>query len=139
MPTRCAPRFAPPPTSHAATFPLRSAPPSRQLDLGTLARAITARRRSRSRHTQPPQCAADKAGMSESIFAHAVRPRHVRAGRESSSVLVAQPATLHTRTTPASTNDAVCISILAAPLLPHETARVGFLRQEAELRAALSQ
>src|SRR3569623_3675044 len=124
MPTRCAPRFAPPPTSHAATFPLRSAPPSRQLDLGTLARAISTRRRSRSRPTQPPQCAADKAVMSESIFAHAVRPRHVRgAVPESSSVLVAQPATLHTRTPHASTNDAVCISILDAPLLPHETAR----------------
>ena len=80
--------------------------------------------------------------MSDSIFA-SVRPaRHVctaPATRESTPVLVAQPATLHTRTTHASTNDAVCISILDAPLLPDETARVGFLRKEAELRAAFAQ
>ena len=79
--------------------------------------------------------------MSDSIFA-IVRP-HTRplspAKRESAPVLVAQPATLHTRTTHASTNDAACISILDAPLLPGETARIGFLRKEAELRAAFTQ
>jgi hypothetical protein len=58
--------------------------------------------------------------------------------RQSSPLFVAQPATLHTRTTHASANDAACISILDAPLLPGETARVGFLRKEAELRDAFA-
>lgn len=80
--------------------------------------------------------------MSDSIFAQSVRPPHQTGTapptRESAPVLVAQPATLHTRTTHASTNDAACLSILDAPLFPGETARVGFLRKEAELRDAFS-
>jgi hypothetical protein len=89
--------------------------------------------------------------MSDSIFsANPVRtpsrtnPRGLphappAAPRPSSPVLVAAPATLHTRTTHASSNDAALLSILEAPLQPGETAREGFLRKEAELRSAFAQ
>ena len=94
--------------------------------------------------------------MSDSIFATAVLRHANRFGarpsphpaapvpasvplRDSAPVLVAQPATLHTRTTVASTNDAALVSIIDAPLNPGETAREGFLRKEAELRAAFAQ
>ena len=83
--------------------------------------------------------------MSDSIFAgvrrhasHSIVAPSMPAARDSTRVLVAQPATLHTRTTHASTNDAACISILDSALRPGETARTGFLRKEAELRDAFS-
>lgn len=87
--------------------------------------------------------------MSESIFSAQVRtpsrtnPRglpHAPAApsRPSAPVLAADPATLHTRTTVASSNDAPLISILEAPLHYGETAREGFLRKEAELRTAFA-
>jgi hypothetical protein len=86
--------------------------------------------------------------MSDSIFhAHPVRtpsrlnPRglpHTSPARPSAPVLVAAPATLRTPTTVASTNDAVLIGILDTPLEPGMTAREGFLRKEAELRAAFA-
>jgi hypothetical protein len=59
--------------------------------------------------------------------------------RLSAPVLVASPATLRTPTTVASSNDAMVIGVLDAPLVPGETARAGFLRKEAELRAAFAQ
>ena len=84
--------------------------------------------------------------MSETIFGATLRtpsrnnPRGLpHAPRDSQRVLVAQPATLHTRTTVASTNDAALVSILEAPLAAGETAREGFRRKEAELRTAFAQ
>ncbi len=75
--------------------------------------------------------------MSESIFAASLRAASRHAPVRHASTRPA-PATLETRTTHASTNDALFISILDAPLLPGETARAGFLRKEAELRAAFA-
>ena len=85
--------------------------------------------------------------MSESIFLAEVRspsranPRglpHGGMARPSSPALTAEPATLCTRTTVASSSDAALIGILDAPLQLGETAREGFLRKEAELRAAFA-
>ena len=88
--------------------------------------------------------------MSETIFSAQVRtpsranPRGLLHGaaaapaRTSAPVLAADPATLHTCTTVASSNDAALISILESPLRYGETAREGFLRKEAELRAAFA-
>jgi hypothetical protein len=58
--------------------------------------------------------------------------------RPSAPALVAEPATLRTPTTVASTNDATLIGIVEAPLAHGMTAREGFLRKEAELRAAFA-
>lgn len=85
--------------------------------------------------------------MSDSIFsAHQVRTptrldlRGVAAStRPSQPALSADPATLHTRTTVATSNDAALIGILEARLHDGETAREGFLRKEAELRAAFAE
>jgi hypothetical protein len=86
--------------------------------------------------------------MSDSIFSAQVRtpsranprglPQAVPPARPSAIVLTADPATLETGTTVATSNDAALISILEAPLLYGETAREGFLRKEAELRAAFA-
>jgi hypothetical protein len=84
--------------------------------------------------------------MSDSIFpAQPVRIPlnqrglpHAPASRASAPVLVPSPATLRTSTTVASTNDAALIGILDTPLPPGMTAREGFLRKEAELRAAFA-
>jgi hypothetical protein len=72
--------------------------------------------------------------MSASIFSAQLRTP----SRAHSRALAADPATLETRTTVASSNDAALIAILEAPLLYGETARDGFLRKEAELRAAFA-
>lgn len=64
---------------------------------------------------------------------------HVTSLRPSAPVVVAKPATLCTRTTHASSNDATLLGVIEAPLEPGETAREGFLRKEAELRAAFAQ
>lgn len=61
------------------------------------------------------------------------------AARETAAVLGARPAMPHTGTTAASTNDTALLSILDAPVAPGETLREGFLRKEAELRAAFVQ
>jgi len=84
--------------------------------------------------------------MSESIFSPQVRtptranprglPHGAPAALPCAPVLAAEPATLHTCMTVASASDAALISILDAPLRHGETAREGFLRKEAELRAA---
>ena len=81
--------------------------------------------------------------MSESIFSAQLRtsranPRGAAMARGSTPALSADPATLQTRTTVATSNDAALIGILEAPLLYGETAREGFLRKEAELRAAFA-
>jgi hypothetical protein len=82
--------------------------------------------------------------MSAPIFSAQVRSRSranaraTAAAQPSTAVLAAEPVTLETRTTVATPNDAVLIGILEAPLRYGETAREGFLRKEAEFRAAFA-
>jgi hypothetical protein len=67
--------------------------------------------------------------MSESIYtAFPPRTRSLRLGRGSS------PA-IHAASTIASSDDATVLAILAAPLQLGETAQLGYLRKERELRA----
>ena len=59
--------------------------------------------------------------------------------RPTAALLLASPATLRTPTTVASSNDATLVGILDTPLFPGETAREGFHRKEADLRAAFAE
>jgi hypothetical protein len=70
--------------------------------------------------------------MSESIYtAFPARTRTLRLARGSS-------AALQTPQTIASSEDATLLGILAAPLALGETAQLGYLRKECELRAAFA-
>ena len=74
--------------------------------------------------------------MSDSIFSHLAASTGFtpRAHQGTGSA----PAILRTPTTMASTIDAALLGILQAPLALGATARDGFLRKEAELRAAFA-